>query len=51
MFIIEKYIRDLAETNEPRRLENTNNLKHEIFDIESISGFRIAVYLTLTVLG
>ena len=34
-----KYIRDLAEDQVPRRLNNENNLKHEKYDMDSITGF------------
>ena len=33
-----KYIRDLAEDQVPRRLNNENNLKHEKYDMDSITG-------------
>ena len=33
-----KYIRDLAEDQVPRRLKNENNLKHEKYDMDSITG-------------
>ena len=43
--IYSKYIKELADSQEPRKLENTYRLKNEIFDIDSITGNFVKYYM------